>query len=133
VGLLVIVFRSQIINFYTNDAGIADIAHRLIVFTAIYHMADALQVVITFALRGYKRAVVPTLIYVTALWGVGLGVGYMLTFRGLALFGFFPNSPLGPAGFWIAAIISVILVVLLQFGYFHFVSKSAITAQKNAN
>ena len=71
---------------------------------ALYHLADALQAVAVNALRGYKKSVVPMVIYATMLWGVGLGGGILL---GLTdTFG----AARGAQGFWIAAIASLWLV-----------------------
>ena len=40
--------------------------------------ALAAQTIAAFVLRAYKVATVPTLMYAVALWGVGLGGGYLL-------------------------------------------------------
>ena len=42
----------------------------LVAIVACYHVFDALQVTSAFVLRAYKVAVVPTVIYAVALWGV---------------------------------------------------------------
>lgn len=123
ISTFVLFFQNQIIGLYTNDNSISAVAHELIFFTALYHVFDALQIVITFALRGYKRTVIPTVIYIMALWGVGLGIGYLLSFQT----GKFWNLPLGASGFWLASVLSVILVVILQLCYFQFVSNRIIT------
>jgi len=50
-------------------------------------------------LRAYKVAVVPTVIYAVALWGVGLGGGYLL---GFDIGGTVPEWLRGARGFWAA-------------------------------
>jgi MATE family multidrug resistance protein len=102
---------------YTTDAGVRKMAAPLIMLVAIYHLGDALQAVAVNALRGYKKSVIPMLIYATMLWGPGLGGGIVL---GL-------TDALGPAkgaqGFWIAAIASLWLVAALVTIYLNSVSR----------
>lgn len=89
---------------YTTDTEVQKVATPLIMLVALYHLGDALQAVAVNALRGYKKSVVPMVIYATMLWGVGLGGGVLL---GLTdTFG----APRGAQGFWIAAIASLWLV-----------------------
>ena len=92
---------------YTPDATIAAAALPLFLFIAVYQLFDALQVTSGFVLRAYKIAVIPTLMYAFALWGVGLGGGYML---GLDPFGWNLHLPHGTAGFWLANSVSLALV-----------------------
>ena len=67
------------------DAELRRVAAGLIAFVAVYHLFDAMQAVAVNVLRGYKRAVVPMLIYAVALWGVGLGGGYAIGLTGVDL------------------------------------------------
>lgn len=64
--------------FYTPDSEVRRIAAALIAIVAAYHLVDALQTVVVNILRGYKRTIVPMLIYVVSFWGIGLGGGYLL-------------------------------------------------------
>lgn len=57
-------------------------------------------------LRAYKVAVVPTVIYAVALWGVGLGGGYVL---GFDVGGIAPAALTGARGFWFANTVSLML------------------------
>jgi MATE family multidrug resistance protein len=69
-----------------------------------YHVFDSLQVTAAFMLRAYKVAVVPTVIYAVALWGVGLGGGYLL---GFDIGGAIPVWLTGARGFWVANMASL--------------------------
>jgi MATE family multidrug resistance protein len=69
------------------------------------------------ALRGYKRSVVPMVIYATLLWGLGLGGGILLGLTGKIV------PALGAPGFWIAAIASLWLVAGLMTLYLNAVSR----------
>ena len=106
-----------IASLYSTDLQVQAAAIPLIGLVALYHLGDALQAVAVNALRGYKKSVVPMLLYVVLLWGVGLGGGYLL---GL-------TDTFGPArgapGFWIAAIGSLWLVAGLVALYLNAVSR----------
>jgi MATE family multidrug resistance protein len=101
--------REAIAQFYSRDPAVQVLAASLLAYVAVYHLVDALQAVTVNVLRGYKRTVVPMVVYTVSLWGMGLGGGYVLGLTdwvdlqavGLA-------TPLGASGFWIAAILSVL-------------------------
>jgi MATE family multidrug resistance protein len=118
-------FASGVASLYTGDAEVRRAAAGLLALVAVYHLFDALQAVAVNVLRGYKRAVVPMLIYAIALWGVGLGGGYALglTRVDLAWLGLHP--PLGAPGFWLAAIASLVLASSLVTAYFLRVSRTS--------
>jgi len=107
----------HIAAFYTTDPEVQKMAIPLIMLAALYHLGDALQAVAVNALRGYKKSVVPMLIYVILLWGLGLGGGFLLGLTDT----FMPA--LGAPGFWIAAIGSLWLVAGLMVVYLNRVSR----------
>ncbi len=65
-------------------------------------------------LRAYRVTTVSLVIYVAALWGVGLAGGYALAFdsSGLA-----PRSLQGALGFWSAATAGLTLAALALSGF----------------
>jgi MATE family multidrug resistance protein len=108
----------HIAALYTTDPHVQQVATPLVMLVALYHLGDALQAVAVNALRGYKRSVVPMVIYGTLLWGLGLGGGILL---GLTdTFGAARGAP----GFWIAAIASLWLVAGLVAIYLERVSRA---------
>ena len=108
----------HIAALYTTNLEVQKVATPLIMLVALYHLGDALQAVAVNALRGYKKSVVPMLIYATMLWGLGLGGGILL---GL-------TDTLGPArgapGFWIAAIAAIWLAAGMVALYLNAVSRA---------
>jgi len=119
--------RHAVAGLYTQDAAVQSLAATLLGFVAVYHLADALQAVAVNVLRGYKRTVVPMLIYTAALWGVGLGGGYVLGLTDwIQLPWLHESTPLGARGFWAAAIGSLICAGGLVAIYFLRVSAAAI-------
>lgn len=124
LGVLVLWLRTPIAGLYTIDSGVAMLAAELLALVAAYHVVDSVQAVAINILRGYKRTFAPMIIYTVALWGVGLAGGYALGLTaidiGLQAFGLTP--PLGAAGFWIAAIASLVVAGASVVGYFLHIS-----------
>lgn len=121
-GLLVWLLRAQIVRAYTPDPVVAAAALPLFVFIGFYQVFDSLQVSTAFVLRAYKVAIVPTLMYAIALWGIGLGGGFVL---GFDLSGSTPRAIQGAAGFWLANSLSLGLVGLGLLGYLRHVQARA--------
>jgi MATE family multidrug resistance protein len=114
VGIVIFLAREAIVRAYTPNEAIVAVAIPLFLFIGFYQVFDAIQVTTAFVLRAYKVAIVPTLIYAFALWGVGLGGGYLL---GLDPLGIAPSAIHGAAGFWLANSISLALVAAGLFLY----------------
>ena len=107
IGVAVWLTRESIIRAYSPNPAIIAAALPLFAFISFYQLFDAIQVTTAFVLRAYKVAIVPTIIYAVALWGVGLGGGYTL---GFDLLGATPPALRGAAGFWFGNSISIALV-----------------------
>ena len=114
IGLIVWLARASIIGLYTPDILVAQAAMPLFFFIAFYQLFDAIQVGTAFVLRAYKVATIPTLMYAVALWGVGLGGGYVIGFN---ITGLTPDFLLGAAGFWLGNSLSLALVGLALAWY----------------
>lgn len=120
LGLGVWLARYQIVRAYTPDPVIGAAALPLFVYIAFYQLFDSVQVVTAFVLRAYKVAVVPTLMYAVALWGIGLGGGVVL---GLDPFGTSPAFLHGAAGFWMANAASLAVVAAALLWYLRVVQR----------
>jgi MATE family multidrug resistance protein len=126
VGATLAIAANTIAAFYTTDREVAALAAALLVLVGLYHVFDATLAVTVSALRGYKRAVVPMLINIVGLWGVGLLGGYTIGLTAdidLSPFGL--RTPLGVRGFWIAAIGGVFVAASGIVVYFLGVTASA--------
>ncbi len=99
--------KAQIAALYTNDTDVQKIAQELLILAAFFQFADVLQVAAISALRGYRDTRIPMLIILLSFWGVGIPLGYALTFTN------FITAPLGAAGFWIALVASLSTACLL--------------------
>lgn len=104
---------------YTTDLQVQAVAIPLIVLVALYHLGDALQVISVNALRGYKKSVVPMVIYTLTLWVLGLGGGVVLGLTDLL------GPVRGAPGFWIAGSLGIWLVGAIMAIYLQRVSTRA--------
>ncbi|MBL8312585.1 MAG: MATE family efflux transporter [Rubrivivax sp.] len=109
MGAAVFAAREPVLGLYTSNAAVIAAALPLVAWMAVFHVADAAQTVAAFVLRAYKVATVPVLIYVAALWGVGLGGGYGLAFN---LPGNVPPALRGAPGFWVASTAGLVIAAL---------------------
>ena len=116
LGLAVFLARQPVLRLYTHDAAVIAAAMPLLAWLAVFHLADAAQTIAAFVLRAHKIAVLPMVIYVVALWGLGLGGGYALAFD---LPGFVPAWLQGARGFWVACTAGLILASVGLAGAMH--------------
>lgn len=104
VGAVVALAREPIVALYTNNPEAAAAALPLLVWVWFFHLGDALQTVAAYVLRAYQVATLPMVIYVVALWGLGIGGGYALAFGAQGH---------GAVGFWQAATVGLLAAALL--------------------
>ncbi len=114
MGGAIYLLRAPVLGLYTRDAAVLAAALPLVAWLALFHVADAAQTVAAFVLRAYKIATVPMVIYVAALWGVGLGGGYLLAFN---VSGSVPSGLQGAPGYWVAATAGLVLAGVALSGF----------------
>nr|MBL8411309.1 MATE family efflux transporter [Dechloromonas sp.] len=95
-GLLLWLATEPLVAAYTDDPAVRAVAVGLVIYVAIYQFFDALQTIASHALRACRVTFLPMLIQTFCFWGIGLLGGAWLCFRAA--------SPLGVAGFWLAAL-----------------------------
>ena len=106
--------RWQLAAVYSENPAVIRMAALLLLATATYQIADAVQTMCVFILRCYRVTVAPLVIYCTLLWGVGLGGSYLLAYRGLGPF----EAMQSPLAFWLMSagalwLTAALFVVLL--------------------
>jgi MATE family multidrug resistance protein len=94
-ALMLLVFSREIAALYTGDQAVQAVTVRLLMFAAFFQIADVIQVTCISALRGYKDTRIPMFIMLFSFWGLGLPLGYLLTFTNWLL------PAMGAAGFWV--------------------------------
>jgi MATE family multidrug resistance protein len=123
-ALALVVAVNVVADSYTLDPDVRAIAAGLLLLVGRYHVLDSTSAVAVNALRGYKRAVVPFVVNVVGLWGVGLGGGYVLGLTdALSLPALGLATPLGVPGFWIGAIAGMAVAATGIVVYFLMVSE----------
>ena len=108
MGLLLWLAAEPLIAAYTDDPAVRTVAGGLIGYIALYQFFDALQTVAGHCLRAYRVTFLPMLVQTFCFWGIGLLGGAWLCYRW--------QPPLGVAGFWLAAVVSLVLAAILLSG-----------------
>lgn len=114
MGAGVYLLREPLLHAYTHDAVIIAAAMPLLGWVMLFHVTDAAQTLAAFVLRAYRIAVVPMVIYALAVWGVGLGGGYVVAFDTL---GITPAPLQGARGFWAAATAGLTVTAIALCGF----------------
>ncbi|RYF44007.1 MAG: MATE family efflux transporter [Comamonadaceae bacterium] len=110
---LLVLAHMQIARLYAGDnPPVVALAGGLLLWVAAYHVADAMQALCVFLLRSFGVAVSSLVVYCLMLWGIGLGGGYLLAYRGIA--GFAPTQH--PAAFWLAGVVALALTSAVFMG-----------------
>lgn len=116
--------RSTILTVYTDDLQVAVVAATLLQLLPFFHVADAMQCISSYLLRAYKVAVIPLLLQITALTGVGLLGGWWLGFGPAAgtleplIERIMPGAPIGAATMWMMAFSGLSLSACLLFAWY---------------
>ncbi len=112
LAALVLLLHQQIPGWYSRNPQVVTGAASLLVWVALYHVADSMQALTAFLLRCYRVTLTPLLIYGVVLWGLGLAGGYWLAYVGN------DNHPASAsaASFWSAATAALSLVALSFMG-----------------
>lgn len=115
--------REDIAAFYTVSPEVATLASTLLLWVALYHLADAVQVFCVFTLRSYGVTVLPLVTYTLLLWGLGLAGGYAVAYnaRDTTVLSWLVSQ--SPIAFWQTSSVAlcltavVLLIVLWRAAY----------------
>lgn len=130
LGSVVFFARGTVVGLYTDQAAIAAAALPLLAWVALFHTLDAAQGVLSFVLRAWRIATVPVLIYASAIWGIGLGGGYLLAFDASGLV---PDALRGARGFWFGATVGLGVTALALAAFLAWVLRQRDAASAPAN
>ncbi|WP_077002219.1 MATE family efflux transporter [Variovorax sp. KK3] len=109
LAAVMVLFRQPLAGTYSSNPDVVALGATLLMATALYHLADAVQTLCVFVLRCYRVTVMPLVLYCTLLWGVGLGGSYLLAYRGI---GPWPAMQ-SPLAFWLMSSLALLLAALL--------------------
>ncbi|WP_295856374.1 MATE family efflux transporter [uncultured Xylophilus sp.] len=114
LAAIIFIARGVLPGFYTGNPAVATVASGLLAWVAVYHLADALQCFCVFVLRCYRITFSALAVYGVMLWGVGLGGGYALAYRGVAGMAAQPAPETfwmsSAAALWVTAAVFVVMV-----------------------
>lgn len=102
-SLIMAVLAVQIAQLYSSSPEVARLGASLLLFVAAYHVADAWQTIGCFLLRCWRVTVMPLVVYGFALWGLGLGGGFVLAYKGVGNVAAWE----APAAFWLVATVAL--------------------------
>lgn len=105
IGGLLLAAAEPLVAAYTDDPAVRGVAVGLVAYIACYQFFDALQTIAGHVLRAYRVTFWPMLVQTACFWGAGLLGGAWLCYRW--------TPPLGVAGFWLAAVFSLVLAASL--------------------
>jgi MATE family multidrug resistance protein len=107
VSVLLVVFRVGLVQIYTTDVQVIEMAATLLILIAVYQLVDDTQAVMIGSLRGYKDTTMPMVFSLVGYWVLALPLGY-----GLAT-GVFTDDALGVYGYWLGITAGLAMVALM--------------------
>ncbi|CNE90435.1 MATE family efflux transporter [Yersinia nurmii] len=107
-AILTVIFREQIALLYNKTPEVVIMASHLMLLAAIYQLSDAVQVIGSGVLRGYKDTRSIFFITFTSYWVLGLPSGYILALTDYVV------PAMGPSGFWTGFIIGLTAAAILM-------------------
>ncbi|HWK72077.1 MAG TPA: MATE family efflux transporter [Burkholderiaceae bacterium] len=123
-AVLLVLGRAPILGAYTDDLQVAAVAAALLQILPWFHLCDAMQCIGSYLLRAYKVAVVPLILQVVALTGLGLIGGWWLGFGPAAgalrpvVEAIAPGAPAGAGTMWLMALAGLGLSAALLFAWY---------------
>ncbi|MCZ6656593.1 MAG: MATE family efflux transporter [Gammaproteobacteria bacterium] len=97
VSVTLVVARHQVVQLYGNDPEVLATAATLILFIALYQIADDTQATVAGVLRGFKDTRVPMFISLVGYWIIALPIGAWLGFGDYGVYGFWIGLTVGLA------------------------------------
>lgn len=120
-ALFTVVMREPIALLYNDNPEVVTLASQLMLLASIYQISDAIQVIGSGILRGYKDTRSIFFITFTAYWVLGLPSGYVLALTDWVV------APMGPAGFWTGFIIGLTAAAILMMVRIRFLQRQPDT------
>ena len=114
-ALLMLLAPRWIASWYTSDPAVIEVAAMLLRLGAVFQLSDGIQAAAAGALRGYQETRIPMLLTMLAYWGIGMPVGWLLTFA----------VGLGAPGMWFGMIGGLTAAAITLTARFHRISRRA--------
>ncbi len=133
---ILVIAKEPILRLYTDDMQVAIIAAALLQILPWFHLCDAMQCIGSYLLRAYKVAVVPLILQIVALTGLGLIGGWWLGFGPAAgalqplLARVAPGAPVGAGSMWFMSVSGLALSAILLFAWYGHVVRVHLRASQ---
>ena len=124
---LVLIGSDLIVALFSADPAVREVAAGLMLFAALWQLADATQVLAVGALRGYHVTFGPMLVMFAAFWLIGLPLGVHLGYYGIG-----DVPPLRVYGFWTGLVCALILAAIALSAWLRVVARGRIAAPVGA-
>ncbi|MCL1060484.1 MATE family efflux transporter [Shewanella gelidimarina] len=120
-AIITVTFRNEIALLYNDNPDVITLAGSLMFFAAIYQLSDAVQVVTSGALRGYKDTRSAFYITLVSYWAVGMTLGYTLARTDFIV------PAMGAQGFWTGLIAGLTTAAILFAMRLRYIQKRGVT------
>ena len=97
------IFRDKVASLYGSDPEFIRLTSVFLTFSLFFQLADTIAAPLQGILRGYKDTQAPFYLGMLAYWGVSLPLGFFLDLA----------TDLGPYGYWIGLIASLVVSAIL--------------------
>ena len=104
--------REPLAALFSTDREVVAMAVPLVIVVCFFHFFDSIQTQITLVLRAWHVTAAPMFVHLAALWGIGLGGGWWLTYVYPASGGPWAAWLGGAAGFWVAGAVALSLATV---------------------
>lgn len=113
-AILFVLFAEPIVSIFTPEISVREMAAYLLIFGACFQISDGIQGVTLGALRGLLDVKRPMIYAVCVYTLIGIPLGYIITLSPLTI---------GPAGAWVAFIVSISALSVLYLRRFNKIIK----------
>lgn len=107
VSVLLVVLRFSLVQIYTTDIDVIEMAATLLILIAVYQLVDDTQAVMIGSLRGYKDTTMPMVFSLVGYWVLALPLGYVLAT------GLLTGHTLGVYGYWLGITAGLAVVAIM--------------------
>jgi MATE family multidrug resistance protein len=121
-AVVIVIANDWIPRLFTADPDVRLLAAGLLLFVAVFHVPDGVQVGAAGALRGFKDARVPMVLNFVAYWLVGFPVAWWLGI----------HEHHGPRGIWTGLILGLFTCAVLLSLRFRRVADHAVRQHRHA-
>lgn len=102
-AIVLLLGRHWFANLYTSETDIIDLAAKLLMIAALFHIADSVQTTASGGLRGFRDTKWPLYMAFVSFWLIGLPSGYILA----------RVAHLGAIGYWLGLMMGLICGAVL--------------------